>query len=70
MSDPLDFSYQNPDTTTPNKKEKNTAENKDNNDIDTCAGGLTDEKIKELQAELDRAKEDNSFSTKSRCVIS
>lgn len=47
-------------------------ENKsDENKIDTCAGGLTEEQTKELQNELDRAKEESSsFSSNSYCSIS
>lgn len=39
------------------------------NDLSTCAGGLTADQVRELQEELDRAKEDNSFSSKSKCLI-
>lgn len=48
---------------------KNEKEKSDQNVIDTCAGGLTDEQVKKLQEDLDNAKEDNSFSSKSRCLI-
>lgn len=53
------------------KQKENSKEEKksDDNTIETCAGGLTADQAKELQAELDRAKESNSFSTTSRCMI-
>lgn len=49
-----------------------TSESKTNseNEIASCAGGLTEKQARELQEELDRAKEDNSFSSSSRCLIS
>lgn len=45
--------------------------NNDNSLGDSCFGGLSEEKIKELQEELDKAKEEyeNSYSSKSRCEI-
>lgn len=52
-------------------KEKKPEEAKveEENNISTCDGGLTDEQLKTLQEDLDRAKESNSFSSSSRCVI-
>lgn len=53
------------------KDEKAPDESKANdNSIDTCGGGLTEDQLKDLQAELDQAKEDNNnFSSSSRCII-
>ena len=51
------------------KQPKNEKESTDDNDINTCAGGLTDKQVKELQEELERAKEENSYSSSSRCTI-
>lgn len=51
---------------------KNSPKNEEKpqeNDLSTCAGGLTADQMRDLQEELDRAKEDNSFSSKSRCSI-
>lgn len=39
------------------------------NSIQSCAGGLTKEQIQELQDELEKAKEENSYSTRSKCLI-
>lgn len=48
-------------------------EKKDENEIATCfpdsPGGLTEQQAREIREELDRAKEENSYSTSSRCVI-
>ncbi|CRK86734.1 CLUMA_CG000567, isoform A [Clunio marinus] len=52
---------------TKEKSEKDTSSNE--NSINTCAGGLTESEMKKLQEELDAAKEENSFSTSSRCTI-
>lgn len=49
------------------KPEEKKAE--EENNLNTCAGGLTDEQLKSLQEDLDRAKEDNNFSSRSRCVV-
>lgn len=51
------------------KKRDDKKEKSDDNSIETCAGGLTEQQVKELQEELERAKEENSFSTRSRCSI-
>lgn len=54
-----------------NEEEDKKPEDEKENKIETCAGGLTEEQLKTLQEDLDRAKEDsnNSFSSSSRCVI-
>lgn len=43
----------------------------DDNSVNVCDpdSKFTEEQARDLQAELDRAKEDNSFSSTSRCVI-
>lgn len=51
------------------KEDRKEEEKSDDNAIETCAGGLTEDQVKELQAELDRSKESNSFSSTSRCTI-
>lgn len=61
---------QKPEEEEKQEQPKNEKEKSDENDINTCAGGLTEKQVKELQEELDRAKEDNSFSSTSRCLIS
>lgn len=52
---------------------KEETEKKDENEIATCfpdtPGGLTEQQARELREELDRAKEENSYSTSSRCII-
>lgn len=58
-----------PETQQTNQGEAKPKEDENKNSIETCAGGLTDQQARELQEELDRAKEDNSFSSRSRCVI-
>jgi mRNA-degrading endonuclease toxin of MazEF toxin-antitoxin module len=45
--------------------EKEEKENK----IGSCTGELSEEHLKNIQDELDRAKEENNFSSNSRCVI-
>jgi hypothetical protein len=35
----------------------------------TCAGGMTDEELDKLKKDLDEAKEANSFSSTSMCVV-
>lgn len=53
-----------------NQQEKNKPQDEnDDNSVKTCAGGLTDDQARELQEELDRAKEENNFSSKSMCSI-
>lgn len=49
--------------------EENKTVDESNNNLGTCAGGLTDEQLKTLQEDLDRAKEDNSYSKTSACVV-
>lgn len=58
-----------PETQQTNQGDAKPKEDENKNNIETCAGGLTDQQARELQEELDRAKEDNSFSSRSRCVI-
>lgn len=43
--------------------------NENENEINSCAGGLSDQQVKDLQDELDRAKEEQSYSTRSKCCI-
>lgn len=58
-----------PETQKTNQGDTKPPEDENKNTIETCAGGLTDQQARELQEELDRAKEDNSFSSRSRCII-
>lgn len=58
-----------PEESKPNERQNNEDERSNVNSIETCAGGLTEEQLRTLQDDLDRAKEDNSFSSSSRCVI-
>lgn len=51
------------------QEEQKPQKNEEENNINTCAGGLTDKQVKELQEELERAKEDKSYSSRSRCLI-
>lgn len=55
------------------KRESSQEEKKDENEIATCfpdtPGGLTEQQAREIREELDRAKEENSYSSSSRCVI-
>lgn len=51
--------------------EPTVSNNNDDNSLGTsCLGTLDEDKIKEIQDELDRAKEEHdNYSTKSRCEI-
>ena len=67
MSDkPEESSLKNGNQETPD--DKNTKEQK--NQLNSCFGGASDDTLKSIQEDLERAKEANSFSSKSRCVIS
>lgn len=52
-----------------NPKEKKDEKKSEDNTIESCAGGLSADQAKQLQEELEQAKESNSFSSTSRCVI-
>lgn len=41
----------------------------DSNKLKSCTGEISDDQLKSIQEDLDRAKESNSFSSNSRCVI-
>lgn len=55
------------------KRETSQEEKKDENDVVTCfpeaPGGLTEQQAREIREELDRAKEENNYSSSSRCLI-
>lgn len=49
-----------------------SVENKDEkNRLDSCTGELSEENLRKIQEELDKAKEEsnNNYSSSSRCVI-
>ena len=47
--------------------EKKTIDQK--NQLNTCLGGASDDELKSIQDDLERAKEANNFSSKSRCTV-
>lgn len=53
-------------------KESQNSDNsaKDSNKLTSCTGEISEETLRNIQEDLDRAKEDyNSFSSKPNCVI-
>lgn len=62
------------DTPNENHKTKRSSEpseeqKTENNVVNTCAGGMTEEQARKLKEDLDRAKEESNFSSKSRCSM-
>lgn len=44
-------------------------DDKDSNKLTSCTGEISEETLRSIQEDLDRAKESNSFSSSSSCVI-